>query len=138
MHRTTTFTTTLATLCLAAFILTAATPASAQNAAIKRTTLVKQDAPIAGYQSLMNIVEIPPGVSEVRHTHPGPLFLYVLEGTISVEQEGKETTTYKAGDAFVIGAGKIHKGTNVSNVPVKLVGTLVFESGKPPSTPVRE
>lgn len=70
-----------------------------------------------------------------RHTHPGVLGFYVLEGTITVEHEGRPATTYKAGDLLHIDAGKIHLDINAGNVPVKLIGTLVAEKGKPLSTP---
>ena len=54
-----------------------------QQSAIQRKTLLQQDATITGYQATINIVEIPVGVSEIRHTHPGPLAVYVLEGRLS-------------------------------------------------------
>src|SRR5215467_10763562 len=53
---------------------------------------------------------VPVGVSEIRHTHPGPLAVYVLEGTLILEHEGRPTTTYKTGDAVLIEAGKVHRG----------------------------
>ena len=81
-----------------------------QQSAIQRKTLLQQDATITGYQATINIVEIPVGVSEVRHTHPGPLAVYVLEGTLILEHEGRPTTTYKTGDAVLIEAGKVHRG----------------------------
>ena len=72
-----------------------------QQSAIQRKTLLQQDATITGYQATINIVEIPVGVSEIRHTHPGPLAVYVLEGTLILEHEGRPTTTYKTGDAVL-------------------------------------
>jgi hypothetical protein len=48
--------------------------ARAQQASeIKRTPLFQQDPTLAGYQAIMNIVVIPPGISQMKHTHPGPL-----------------------------------------------------------------
>jgi len=66
-----------------------------------------------------------------RHTHPGAAFVYVVEGTITVEHEGRPTTTYKAGDAIHIEANKVHEGINAGSVPVKLAATFVVEKGKP-------
>ena len=77
-----------------------------------------------------------PGGGEVKHTHPGPLAGYILEGTLVLEHEGRATATYQAGEAFYVDAGKIHYGINSGNVPVKLIATLIVEKGKPPSTPV--
>jgi quercetin dioxygenase-like cupin family protein len=101
------------------------------KAAIARKSLLQEETAIPGYQLIMNIVEIPAGVREVRHTHPGPLAGYVLEGTLILEHEGRPTATYKAGDAFFIEAGKIHQGINTSDGPVKILATLTVEKGKP-------
>ena len=123
-------------------LLTIALPAGGQSAsaqqqsAIQRKVLLQQDLNFPGLQMVTTLVEIPAGVSEVRHTHPGVLGIYVLEGTITVEHEGRPATTYKAGDSLHIDAGKIHLGINAGNVPVKLVATLVADKGKPLNTPV--
>src|SRR5438552_15680019 len=123
-------------------LLTIALPAGSQSAsaqqqsAIQRKVLLQQDLNFPGLQMVTTLVEIPVGGREVRHTHPGVLGIYVLEGTISVEREGRPATTYKAGDSLHIDADKIHFGINVGNVPVKLVATLVVEKGKPLNTPV--
>jgi len=109
--------------------------AQQQQSAIQRKTLLQQDATITGYQATINIVEIPVGVSETRHTHPGPLAVYVLEGTLILEHEGRPTTTYKTGDAVLIEAGKVHRGINTGTVPVKLVASLTSEKDKPASSP---
>jgi len=110
--------------------------ARAQSAPeIKRTLLLQQDATIAGYQAATMIVIIPPGVREIRHTHPGPLSVYVQEGTLTLEHEGRPTGTYKTGEAVLIESGKIHQGINLGTEPVKLVATLIAEKGKPTSAP---
>jgi quercetin dioxygenase-like cupin family protein len=106
-----------------------------QQSPIQRKSLLKQDATIPGYELIINIVEIPSGVREVRHTHPGPLAGYVLEGTLILEHEGRPTATYKAGEAFLVEAGKIHQGINTGDGPVKLVATLTVEKGKPATAP---
>ena len=109
--------------------------ASAQSE-IQRKILLQQDLNFPNLQMVTTLVEIPVGVREVRHTHPGVLGIYVLEGTITVEHEGRPSTTYKTGDTLHIDAGKIHLGINAGNVPVKLIATLVAEKGKPLNTPV--
>ena len=110
--------------------------ARAQQASeIKRTLLFQKDSTLAGYQAIMTTVVIPPGVSEIKHTHPGPLSVYVLEGTLTLEHEGRPTATYKPGEAVLIETGKIHRGINSGDVPVKVVGSLISENGKPPTAP---
>jgi len=71
--------------------------ASAQQPAIQRKVLLQQDLNFPNLQMVTTLVEIPVGGREVRHTHPGVLGIYVLEGTITVEHEGRPATTYKAG-----------------------------------------
>jgi quercetin dioxygenase-like cupin family protein len=108
-----------------------------QQAEIQRKLLLQQDMFIPGYQMIVQTVEIPAGVKEVRHTHPGVLSGYMLEGTLVLEHEGRPTATYKAGETFVVDAGKIHQGINNTNAPAKLVATLVLEKGKPANTPAQ-
>ena len=84
----------------------------------------------------MAAVEIPAGGREGRHTHPGAVVVYIQEGVLTFDHEGKETTTYKAGDSFYIEANKIHEGINKGASPVKAVATFVVEKGKPLTTQV--
>jgi len=114
--------------------LTAATLAHAQQPGIQRKSLLQQDGP-PGYQTIVNILEIAPGAREVRHTHPGPLSGYVLEGALTLEHEGRPVTTYKAGEAFYVDAGKVHVGINDGTAPLKFIATLVVEKGKPAVSP---
>ena len=97
--------------------------------------MLQQDLHIPGQLLVMQLVEIPAGVREVRHTHPGVLSIYVMDGTLTLEHEGRPTTIYKTGDAFYVEANKIHYGINASAAPVKLLTTLIAEKGKPLNTP---
>jgi quercetin dioxygenase-like cupin family protein len=125
-------------LLLGVALLTGDQPAFAQQQAeIQRKVLMQQDMPIPGYQLVMTLVEIPAGVREIRHTHPGVLAGYMIEGTLILEHEGRPAATYTAGETFFVDAGKIHQGINTSNAPAKLVATLVLEKGKPGNTPAQ-
>lgn len=104
-------------------------PAGAQQ--VQRKILLTQDLPIPGYEMVMVAVEIPPGGREGRHTHPGPLMAQVQEGILTLDDEGKPTTTYKAGDAIFIKGGNIHEGSNHGTTSVKILATFVVEKGKP-------
>ena len=110
-------------------------PAIAQQPTVQRKVLLTQDLPIPGYQAVMATVDIPVGGREGRHVHPGAVFVFVQEGSIPVDHEGRASTTYKAGDSIYIEAGKIHEGINAGTVPVKLIATFVVEKGKPLTTP---
>ena len=104
---------------------------------VKRNIVLKQDMSIPDHEGVMALVELAPGVAEGRHTHNAEVFAFVLEGTISLENEGFPTATLKAGDAFHISFGKIHQATNNGNVTAKLAAVFVAEKGKPLTTPVK-
>lgn len=111
---------------------------SAQQApSIKTTILLKQDMSIPGREAVMVLAEIPPGAAEGRHTHPAEAYVFVLEGTILLENEGKPTVTHKAGDVFYIAPGKIHQAINNGDIAAKLVAVFVAEKGKPLKTPAQ-
>ncbi len=104
---------------------------------VNRHIVLKEDMSIPGREGVMALVELPPGATEGRHTHPAEVFVFVLEGSISQEIEGKPTVTLKAGDVFHIAPGQIHQATNNGNVTAKLAAVFVAEKGKPLTTPVK-
>ena len=114
----------------------ATVPAMAQQPTVQRKMLLTQDLAIPGYQTVMATVEIPAGGREGKHTHPGAVVVYLAEGTLTLEYEGKPTTTYKPGDSFYIEGGKIHEGINNGSSAVKAIATFVVEKGKPLTTTV--
>jgi quercetin dioxygenase-like cupin family protein len=109
-----------------------ATGASAPNAI--RKLLIEHDLPIPGYVAGIASVEVPPGGREGRHTHPGPLYVYVQDGAITVETEGQPTRSYKAGDTFFIEGGKVHEGINYGSVTYKSLTSFVIPKGQPLTT----
>ena len=109
-----------------------------QAPSVKRSVMEKHDLHGQGLEGIMALVEIPAGGREGRHTHPAAdVFGYIMEGTVTLDVEGRPSTTLKAGDHFFIEAGKVHEGINTSSVPVKLVGVFVTEKGKPLTTQVQ-
>jgi quercetin dioxygenase-like cupin family protein len=108
-----------------------------QAPAVKRNVVLKEDMSIEGREGVMAQVELPPGSAEGRHTHPAEVFAFVLEGTISLENEGNPTATLKAGDVFHVLPGKVHQATNNGSATAKLAVVFVAEKGKPLSTPVK-
>ena len=106
-------------------------------ASIKRTVLLKQDSTVPGREIVMALVELPPGGSEGRPTHPAEVYGYVLEGTPTVTIEGQPAKTYKAGEVFMIPPNTIHEGTNKGTATVKISAVFFAEKGKPLTTPVQ-
>ena len=108
---------------------------SAQNPAIKRTVVKKGDVSVPGREAVIADVEIAPGGSAGRHTHPGDEISYILSGEGEILMEGKPPLKVKAGDGFVIPGGTKHDARNTGTQPLKLVGVYVVEKGKPLATP---
>jgi quercetin dioxygenase-like cupin family protein len=105
-----------------------------QAPAVKRSILLKQDMSVPGREAVMAMVELPPGSQEGRHTHAAELYVFVVEGTISLENEGQPTATLKAGDVFFVAPGKIHQAINNGKATAKLAAVFVAEKGKPLTT----
>lgn len=110
---------------------------SAQQPALKRTLLQKQDLSVQGREGVMAHVEIPGGVQSGKHTHPGEEIGYILEGTLVLEREGQAPVTLKAGDSFFVPAGLVHNGKNTGTGTARVVSIYVVEKGKPLATPVQ-
>src|SRR5215831_15672407 len=78
-----------------------------------RTDLQQQDLSIAGREVVQNRVDIGPEAPAVRHTHPGEEIIYVLEGSLEYQLEGRPAMTCSAGDALTVPAGVVHSVRNV-------------------------
>jgi len=107
----------------------------AQNSGIQRTVVHRADVSVPGREAVIARVEIAPGASAGRHTHPGDEISYVLEGEGEVLREGQPPQHVKAGDGIVIVAGTKHDARNTGSQPLKLVGVYVVDKGKPLATP---
>jgi len=110
--------------------------AGAQAPALKRTPLQKGDLSIAGHEAVQAMAEFPPGVSAGKHFHPGEEVSYVLEGALILEIDGEAPRTIKAGEVFMVPAGKHHDAKNGAPGTTKVIATYIVEKGKPLATPV--
>ena len=119
------------TLVLAGIVVGAQTPA------FKRTVLQQADISVPGREVVTAVAEFQPGATPGRHTHAGEEVGYVIDGTISLEQEGKPAVTLKAGQSFLIPAGTIHNATNTGSGVAKILATYIVEKGKPLATPAK-
>lgn len=106
-------------------------------AGFKRTPVQQGDLSIPGREAVQAVAEISPGAESGRHTHPGEEFGYVLEGTISVEIQGKPAMAKKAGEGFIIPPNTIHNAKNTGKTVAKVFATYIIEKGKPVATPVQ-
>ncbi len=118
------------------FALSLITPA-AQQPAVSRKMLLKVDSAIPGYEQALVEVTIPVGGREGRHTHPGSVLIYVQEGTLTFDSEGKPTATYNPGDSLYVEPDKIHEGINNGKAPVKVLASFLLKKGLPMTTQVQ-
>jgi quercetin dioxygenase-like cupin family protein len=105
--------------------------ARAQQSGITRTDLQQHNLSIPGREVVQARVDFSPGVAFGRHTHPGEEIVYVLEGSLEYEVDGKPPVTLKAGDVLFIPAGTIHSAKNVGNGNGAELATYLVEKGKP-------
>ena len=119
----------------AIFLLLAAGALVAQTPAITRTVVTRKDVSVPGREAVVARVEIIPGGSAGRHTHPGDEISYIMEGEGEILMEGQPPLKVKAGDGFVVPVGVKHDAHNTGTTTLKLVGVYVVEKGKPLTTP---
>ena len=113
--------------------------ARAQQVGSKRIDLQRHDLSVEGREVVQAIVELDPGVTSARHTHPGEEIVYVLEGApLEYEVEGKPPVTLKPGDVLFIPAGTIHAARNVGSRKGAELATYIVEKGKPLLTVVSD
>ncbi len=65
----------------------------------------------------VNILHIraSPGFVTAKHFHPGQVFVYVLEGTVTIEMEGDAPLKLGPGDVFEEPLGRSMVGKNLSS-----------------------
>lgn len=105
--------------------------ALAQLSNVKRIDLQRNDLSLPGREAVQAIVEIAPGTTAPKHSHPGEEIIYVLEGTLIYEIDGKPPVTLKAGDVLFIPYGAIHSATNVGSGRGAELATYIVEKEKP-------
>jgi quercetin dioxygenase-like cupin family protein len=108
-----------------------------QQAGIKRTDLQRHDLGNTGREVIQVRVELAPGVAFGKHTHPGEEVIYMLEGSLEYEVEGRPPITLKAGDVLFIPARAVHAARNPGKTNGAELATYLVEKGKPLLTLVK-
>ncbi|QCY11989.1 cupin domain-containing protein [Pseudomonas sp. MPC6] len=106
-------------------------PAKSWQTGIHRTDLLKRDLDVAGREVIQVLVDIDPGVSSPKHSHPGVEVAYVLEGTFEYQLEGQPPVTLKAGESLYIPAGTAHVAKNVGAGKASELATYIVKKGVP-------
>jgi quercetin dioxygenase-like cupin family protein len=99
-------------------------------------TLLKADLErVEGTEVVVSRVTLPPRTTLPRHWHPGEEFAYVVEGSVTLWQEGREDIVARAGDAVRIPLKQVHTAITKDEGATILV-FRVHEKGKPERYPV--
>ncbi len=86
---------------------------------------------VEGKDVIITHFALPPGHVGGRHFHPGPVFVYVLEGALTIETGGKNQTI-SAGELYQEPLRQEMQARNLSTTDgVKFVVFLVGDAGKP-------
>ena len=110
---------------------------SAQQPGVRRTDLQRHDLSAPGREVIQARVELGPGVASGRHWHPGEEIIYVVEGALEYEVQGRAPVTLRAGEVLFIPARTVHAARNVGQGNGAELATYVVEKGKPLVVPFR-
>ena len=89
---------------------------------IMRSDLQGQDQTVR--ETVVNVLDMPAGAAAPWHMHPGAQeILFVIEGSLAVEIEGRGTSILKAGEIALIPAEIPHLARNDSGSPARALVT---------------
>lgn len=101
--------------------------------------LMQRDLPdMPGKEVIMLTVTSPPGGVSAPHRHDAEVFVYMLEGSMTMQVDGQAPVTLTPGQTFHEGPSDIHRqSANTSNTqPAKFLVFMIKDKGKPITLPV--
>jgi quercetin dioxygenase-like cupin family protein len=127
----------IATALLIVAVAFPATVAYTRQEGIRRTDLQRHDLSARGREVVQVRVDFAPGAAFGKHSHPGEEIVYVIEGELQYDVEGRPPVTLEAGEVLFIPAGAVHAARNVGRRNGAELATYFVEKGKPLLTLVR-
>ena len=114
--------------------------AQASGAADVQQLLDKDLIGVPGKQLLMLTVEYLPGGASLPHRHDSQVFVYVLEGELTMQIAGSPAVTLRPGQTFYENPTDVHQvSANASKtVPAKILVFIVKEKNAPVSTEIAQ
>jgi quercetin dioxygenase-like cupin family protein len=83
-----------------------------------------------GWEAILVQRILPPGAESGKHTQSGNEIVYIQDGSVTFEAQGKTAVTLKPGEAFSTVAGEVHNVKNASSsVPAKALAFYVAKKG---------
>ncbi len=80
-------------------------------------------------------ITLQPGQQTGWHTHPVPLFGYILDGELTVDYGPKGQRVYRKGDGFAEATNEAHNGRNLTEKPVTILAVFAGMEGLKDSVP---
>jgi quercetin dioxygenase-like cupin family protein len=104
---------------------------SAQDPLKSGTVLQRTELKSApGNEAILVLRSIPPGGQSGKHTQSGNEIVYIQQGSVILEVQGKPPATLKAGEAFTTSAGEVHNVKNASaTAPAKALAFYIAKKG---------
>ena len=94
------------------------------------TLLASELEGVDGTEVIVSRVTIPPHTSLPKHWHPGEEFAYVVDGSVTLWQQGKRDIVGKKGSVMKVPLKQVH--TAITNDEgVTLIVFRVHEQGQP-------
>lgn len=85
---------------------------------------------VEGTEIIVSKVYIPANSSLPKHWHPGEEIAYILEGSVTLWQKGKDDITANTGEVIKVPLKQVHTGITGAE-GVSLLVFRVHEQGKP-------
>ncbi|HEY7494450.1 MAG TPA: cupin domain-containing protein [Candidatus Tectomicrobia bacterium] len=79
-------------------------------------------------EARINVATFEPKTAGAWHVHPAPVYVYVLQGTLTFEAEGKKPRVVQAGQAT---AEDLNTRMRVVNYGDEVAKTIVFQLSEP-------
>ncbi|CAN5686035.1 MAG: cupin domain-containing protein [Gammaproteobacteria bacterium] len=76
------------------------------------------------------LVDLEPGGESERHQHPSAPYIYVIEGTFTVEFDDGTQQSFQAGQGFLEAVNTWHKARNLGATALKFMVVFTGEQGK--------
>ena len=113
----------------------AADPHPAPPAAAVEQLMNENLAGVPGKELLMLTVEYLPGGASLPHRHDAQVFVYVLQGELTMQIAGKPSVTLRPGGTFYENPSDVHLvSANASKTaPAKILVFIVKDKGAPVS-----
>jgi len=87
---------------------------------------------LKGWQVTVLELSSPPGTVSPKHSHPGFILGYILEGEYRFQVEGEQEKVLSTGDVFYEAPGSVHLPSGSASItkPARILALAFAEKGK--------